>query len=57
MRLGDTEALTGEIEEFLTGEEVSFMVITDGKKSLPLAAAKDYKKAFDGETGKVELDI
>ncbi|HEX7190473.1 MAG TPA: phosphoribosylamine--glycine ligase [Thermoanaerobaculia bacterium] len=39
------------IEEFLTGEEVSFMVITDGKKSVPLAPAKDYKKAFDGETG------
>ena len=39
------------VEEFLTGEEVSFMVITDGKKSVPLAPAKDYKKAFDGETG------
>jgi phosphoribosylamine--glycine ligase len=39
------------VEEFLTGEEVSFMVITDGNKSLPLAPAKDYKKAFDGETG------
>jgi phosphoribosylamine--glycine ligase len=39
------------VEEFLTGEEVSFMVITDGKKFLPLAPAKDYKKAFDGDTG------
>jgi phosphoribosylamine--glycine ligase len=39
------------VEEFLTGEEVSFMVITDGKKSLPLAPAKDYKKAFDGDKG------
>jgi phosphoribosylamine--glycine ligase len=39
------------VEEFLTGEEVSFMVITDGKKALPLAPAKDYKKAFDGDTG------
>jgi phosphoribosylamine--glycine ligase len=39
------------VEEFLSGEEVSFMVVTDGKKSLPLAPAKDYKKAFDGETG------
>src|ERR1041384_3849548 len=29
------------VEEFLTGEEVSFMVITDGKKALPLAPAKD----------------
>jgi phosphoribosylamine--glycine ligase len=39
------------VEEFLTGEEVSFMVITDGQKSLALPPAKDYKKAFDGDTG------
>src|SRR5207248_2265620 len=39
------------VEEFLTGEEVSFMVIADGKRCVPLAPAKDYKKAFDGETG------
>jgi phosphoribosylamine--glycine ligase len=39
------------VEEFLQGEEVSFMVMTDGKRCVPLAAAKDYKKAFDGETG------
>jgi phosphoribosylamine--glycine ligase len=39
------------VEEFLTGEEVSFMAITDGKKAVPLAPAKDYKKALDGETG------
>src|SRR5229473_2553828 len=39
------------IEEFLQGEEVSFMAITDGKKCVPLAPAKDYKKANDGETG------
>jgi len=39
------------VEEFLTGEEVSFLAITDGKKCLPLAPAKDYKKAFDGDRG------
>jgi phosphoribosylamine--glycine ligase len=39
------------IEEFLTGEEVSFIVITDGKKFVPLAPVKDYKKAFDGDEG------
>ena len=39
------------IEEYLTGEEVSFMVVTDGKRAIPLAPAKDYKKAFDGEEG------
>ncbi|MBV8517616.1 MAG: phosphoribosylamine--glycine ligase [Acidobacteria bacterium] len=39
------------VEEFLAGEEVSFIVVTDGKKALPLAPVKDYKKAFDGDTG------
>ena len=39
------------IEEFLSGEEVSFMVITDGKRAIPLAPAKDYKKALDGDEG------
>jgi phosphoribosylamine--glycine ligase len=39
------------VEEYLTGEEVSFLVITDGKRFVPLAPAKDYKKAFDGEQG------
>src|SRR5258706_1689973 len=39
------------VEEFLQGEEVSFMVMTDGKRCVPLAAAKDYKKAFDGDSG------
>ncbi|HEV3486708.1 MAG TPA: phosphoribosylglycinamide synthetase C domain-containing protein, partial [Vicinamibacterales bacterium] len=33
------------------GEEVSFMVITDGKKFVPLAPAKDYKKALDNDEG------
>ena len=39
------------VEEFLTGEEVSFIVITDGTKVLPLPPAKDYKKAFDNDEG------
>ncbi|MEA2490536.1 MAG: phosphoribosylamine---glycine ligase [Acidobacteriota bacterium] len=39
------------VEEFLEGEEVSFMVLTDGTRALPLAPAKDYKKAFDGDLG------
>jgi phosphoribosylamine--glycine ligase len=39
------------VEEFLEGEEVSFMVITDGKRFVPLAPAKDYKKAFDNDEG------
>ncbi len=39
------------IEDFLEGEEVSFMVLTDGKRIAPIAPAKDYKKAFDGDEG------
>jgi phosphoribosylamine---glycine ligase len=39
------------VEELLLGEEVSFMAITDGKRVVPLAPAKDYKKVGDGEMG------
>jgi phosphoribosylamine--glycine ligase len=39
------------IEEFLEGEEVSFIALTDGRTVLPLASSQDHKRAFDGETG------
>ena len=39
------------IEEFLTGEEASFLVITDGKRVIPLASAQDHKAIFDGDKG------
>ena len=39
------------VEDFLTGEEISFMVVTDGKKCVPLAPAKDYKKQLDNDQG------
>jgi phosphoribosylamine--glycine ligase len=39
------------IEEFLEGEEISFLVITDGKTILPLASAQDHKRIFDGDKG------
>lgn len=39
------------IEDFLEGEEVSFMVLTDGKRVVPLAPSKDYKKALNGDEG------
>jgi len=39
------------IEEFMTGEEMSFLYITDGKYFLPLLPAKDYKRAFDNDKG------
>ncbi len=39
------------IEEFLTGEEVSFIALCDGRDVLPLAPTQDHKAAFDGDTG------
>jgi phosphoribosylamine--glycine ligase len=39
------------IEEFLLGEEVSFIVIADGKNILPLATSQDHKAMGDGDTG------
>jgi len=39
------------IEEFLRGEEASFMVLTDGEAILPLAPAQDHKRVFDGDGG------
>jgi phosphoribosylamine---glycine ligase len=39
------------IEEFLQGEEVSFIVISDGKKVIPFEATQDHKTIFDGDTG------
>ncbi|HEX5773583.1 MAG TPA: phosphoribosylamine--glycine ligase [Geomobilimonas sp.] len=39
------------IEEFLKGEEASFLAFTDGKNIIPLASAQDHKAVFDGDTG------
>ncbi len=39
------------IEEKLIGEEASFFAICDGKHAVPLASAKDYKRAYDGDLG------
>ena len=39
------------IEEFLTGEEASFMVLTDGDHILPLASSQDHKRVFDRDQG------
>ncbi|WP_374629966.1 phosphoribosylamine--glycine ligase [Pannonibacter indicus] len=39
------------IEEFLTGEEASFFVLSDGRTALPLVAAQDHKRVFDGDEG------
>lgn len=39
------------IEEFLEGEEASFMVLTDGEHIVPLASAQDHKRVFDDDQG------
>jgi phosphoribosylamine--glycine ligase len=39
------------IEEFLTGEEVSFIVLSDGNRALPLDPSQDHKAVADGDTG------
>jgi len=49
-KLGDAGARI-VIEEFLDGEEVSFIVMVDGKNVLPLASSQDHKRIGDGDTG------
>ena len=39
------------IEEYLSGEEASLMVLSDGRHVLPLAAAQDHKAVGEGDTG------
>ncbi|MFH1214866.1 MAG: phosphoribosylamine--glycine ligase [Pseudomonadota bacterium] len=39
------------IEEFLQGEEASFIAFTDGKTVLPLPTSQDHKAVFDGDRG------
>jgi len=39
------------IEEFLQGEEASFIVMCDGEHVLPLATSQDHKRIGDGDTG------
>jgi phosphoribosylamine--glycine ligase len=39
------------IEEFLQGEEASFIVLVDGKHVLPLASSQDHKRLGDGDVG------
>jgi phosphoribosylamine--glycine ligase len=39
------------IEEFLDGEEASFIVVCDGVHALPLATSQDHKRLLDGDAG------
>ena len=49
-KLGDAGARV-VIEEFLTGEEASFIVMVDGKNILPLATSQDHKRLKDHDQG------
>jgi phosphoribosylamine--glycine ligase len=39
------------VEEFLPGEEASFLAFTDGKTVVPLPSSQDHKAAYDGDQG------
>ena len=39
------------IEQFLQGEEASFICMVDGDNILPMATSQDHKRAFEGDTG------
>jgi len=39
------------IEEYLEGEEASFIVLADGSNALPLASSQDHKRLLDGDAG------
>ena len=49
-KLGDAGARV-VVEEFLAGEEASFIVMVDGKNILPLATSQDHKRLQDGDQG------
>lgn len=39
------------LEEGLTGEELSYIILTDGKNFIPMVPTRDHKRAFDGDQG------
>src|SRR5262249_17272834 len=49
-RFGDAGD-TVVIEEFLQGEEASFIVMADGRHALPFASSQDHKRIGDGDSG------
>jgi phosphoribosylamine--glycine ligase len=49
-KLGDAGARV-VIEDFLDGEEASFIVMVDGKNVLAMASSQDHKRIFDGDQG------
>ena len=54
-QLGDAGARV-VIEEFLEGEEVSFIVMADGRHVLPLATSQDHKRLKAGDPGRTQAE-
>jgi phosphoribosylamine--glycine ligase len=50
-RIHGESGATVLVEECLVGQEVSFFALCDGTHAIPLGAAQDHKRAFDGDTG------
>jgi phosphoribosylamine--glycine ligase len=46
-----TEETEIVLEEFLTGEELSFFALCDGRHAVPIASAQDHKRVGEGDTG------
>ena len=54
MLAGDAFGAAGSrvvIEEYLDGEEASFISMVDGRSALPMATSQDHKRVFDGDSG------
>ena len=47
-RFGDGPVV---VEEFLAGDELSLLALCDGRRAIPLAPARDFKRIGDGDTG------
>jgi phosphoribosylamine--glycine ligase len=50
-RIHGESGATVLVEECLVGQEISFFALCDGTHAIPLGAAQDHKRAFDGDTG------
>ena len=48
---GSVSGETVVVEEFLKGEEASYMVFSDGESYIPLETSRDHKRIYDGEKG------
>jgi phosphoribosylamine--glycine ligase len=51
MLAGNVAGARVVIEEFMAGEEATFIVVSDGQRVLPLATSQDHKRIGDGDTG------